>query len=91
MSYSFTIVAATGAEAKDRVALELKAVVDAQPIHAIDWAHAADAANGLIDLLRDDETQAVSVSVNGSCFAPGEDGLSTASLSVSASLVAKEE
>lgn len=88
MSYSFSVRAATKAEAKEKVATELAKVVMQQPIHAVDQDQANAAATSFIDLLRDDETQDVMVSVNGSVYIPTA-GLQQASVSVSAGLATK--
>lgn len=65
MSYSFTIRAATKAEAKEKVAADFDKVVAAQPDHATDREQALSAATAFIDMLVDDETRDVVVSVNG--------------------------
>lgn len=89
MSYSFSVRAATKAEVKEKVATELAKVVTQQPSHAVDQDQANAAAVGFIDLLRDDETQDVMVSVNGSLWSTAA-GLQQASVSVSAGLETKE-
>lgn len=89
MSYSFSVRAATKAEAREKVALELSGVIASQPVHAADADQASAAANSFIDLLRDDETQDIAVSVSGSLWS-SDAGLNQASISVSASLAAKE-
>jgi len=66
MSYSFSVKAATKAEAKTRVTEEFDKVVAAQPDHKHDSKQAQDAAEVFIDLLADDDTKHVSVSVTGS-------------------------
>lgn len=66
MSYSFTVRAATKAEAKRKVAEELAKVVELQPVHAEDRPEAQAAADGFIDLVREDETKELQISVNGS-------------------------
>lgn len=66
MSYSFTVRAATKAEAKSKVADELAKVVEAQPVHAEDRPEAQAAADAFIDLIKEDETKELQVSVNGS-------------------------
>lgn len=66
MSYSFQIRAANKAEAKEKVALQLAAVVQQQVSHQVDVEQARAAANAFIDLVHDDESMDVSVSMNGS-------------------------
>jgi hypothetical protein len=66
MSYSFNVRAANKAEAKAKVARQLAAVVETQPIHAADKDQAQAAAEAFIDLLHDDEGMEVNVVVNGS-------------------------
>ncbi len=65
MSYSFSVRAATKAEAKSKVAEELAKVVQAQPIHSVDQAPAQAAADAFVDLLPDDETKDLLVTMNG--------------------------
>lgn len=65
MSYSFSVIAANKAAAKSAVAAKFDEVVATQPIHARDRAAALGNANAAIDLLVDDATLHVSVSVNG--------------------------
>jgi hypothetical protein len=98
MSYSFNGRAATKTAAKEFVAAELAKVISSQPIHVRDRDQAQAAANAFIDLVEDDDTKDVSVSVNGSVgwnlsLAPGAESshpLTAAAVSVSAYLVAKE-
>lgn len=66
MSYSFTVKGATKNAVKALVILELDKVVVAQPVHAHDAQHAQVAAHTFIDLLADDATKDIVVSVNGS-------------------------
>jgi len=96
MSYSFSFVVPTKAQAKVRAALEMAKVVDGnvQPQHAQDMPAAIAAAHAMIDLLADDQTKHVAVSVSGwiqwqwvqdnPAFVP----LTGTNVSVSASLVA---
>lgn len=89
MSYSFSFRAANKAEASEKVADELGKIVANQPVHEADRAQAQAAADSFIELIRDDETQDILVSVSGSCW--GVDaGLNSAGVNVSAQLVAKE-
>lgn len=93
MSYSFSVRAATKAEAKSKVAEELAKVVQAQPIHAADQAQAQAAADAFIDLISDDETKDLQVSVYGSVAwnpTEAEPNLTSAGIGVNACLCAKE-
>ena len=93
MSYSFGFRAATKAEAKQKVAAELDKVVTQQSVHAKDRDQAQAAANAFIDVLDDDDSKDVSVSMNGSLSGnwSGNDltSFTGANLSISASLVTK--
>jgi len=66
MSYSFDFAVATKEAAKTRVAAELDHIVTQQPAHAKDRAAAQAAANAVIDLLNDDDTMDIRVSMHGS-------------------------
>lgn len=66
MSYSFDFAAPTKADAKLRVASELETIAAQQPAHEKDRAAAQAAANAIIDLLADDETMDIRVSMHGS-------------------------
>ena len=67
MSFSFTVLRAdTKAEAKASVATELDQVVNSQPIHERGRDVAQALAEAFIDLLADDETKYITVSVSGS-------------------------
>lgn len=94
MSYSFSIRAATKAEAKDAVFTELVKVCDQQPVHAVDSQQANAAAAAFIDVLADDASKDVSVTVSGSVGWNGGElpnvTISSAGVNVYASLVAKE-
>ncbi|WP_296741484.1 hypothetical protein [Mesorhizobium sp.] len=65
MSYSFNVQAASKAAAKAAVAAKFDEVIATQPIHARDKTAALANANAVIDLLMDDDTREISVSVNG--------------------------
>lgn len=95
MSYSFTIRAATKALAAAAVAAELAKVAASQPVHKADQAQAQTAAEGFINVLKDDEAQDVCVTVNGSVGwrAVGDDErqeFTAAAVSVSAYLTVRE-
>lgn len=91
MSYSFEFAASTKGDAKARVAAELDTVVAAQPVHVKDRNAALAAAHAFIDLLVDDDTKDIRVSMHGSvCYswAPDVDAaavpLNNASVGISA-------
>lgn len=66
MSYSFSIKAATKAEAKVEVAAFFdNQVIANQPVHARDRAAVLANASAVIDLLADDETKDIQISGNG--------------------------
>jgi hypothetical protein len=88
MSYSFSARGATKEEASTNVAAELATVVNGQPVHAADQEAAQAAADAFIDLLRDDDTQDIAVSVSGSASST-DAGLTLVNVSVTASLVPK--
>ncbi|WP_316172390.1 hypothetical protein [Bradyrhizobium sp. SZCCHNRI2049] len=64
MSYSFSVKAATKADAKVAVAAAFDRVVEAQPIHARDKQAAVANAGAMIDLLTDDAPSGCVISVN---------------------------
>ena len=66
MSYSFAVQAADKTEAKAKVSIRLAEIVAGQAHHAADRDQAYAAACAFIDLLPDDPTKCVAVSVNGS-------------------------
>jgi len=94
MSYSFGVRAKTKTEAKQLVEIELDKVAAAQACHVRDKAQALAVASAFIDLLADDDTQDVTVSMNGSLTGQwsGSDVtvISGASVSVSAYLAAPQ-
>ena len=94
MSYSFNIRAATKAAAMLAVAAKMAEIVQSQPSHALDHAQAIAAAGAFVDVLPDDESKDVSVSVHGSVGWSGTFGVdhvfTSASVGVSANLVTKE-
>ncbi|WP_316228388.1 MULTISPECIES: hypothetical protein [unclassified Bradyrhizobium] len=95
MSYSFTVRAATKAEAKAAVAAQFDQVVVTQPIHARDKDAALVNAGAVIDLLADQgpDDHEIAVSCNGyvgwreALRDDGSNPLSAASVSASASYV----
>lgn len=97
MSYSFTVKAATKAEAKAAVEKAYDEMVVGQPIHARDKAAAMANAAAVIDLLIEDPAKHISVSMNGYVSWRGvpeqdvaENELTGASVSASAALIAAE-
>lgn len=84
MSYSFTVRGANKAEAISAVSAELDKVAVGQPVHAADKAQALAAAETFINLIADEDTRDVSVSVSGSIWQEN-DAIRSASVSVSAS------
>lgn len=90
MSYSFSVKGATKAEALEKVAAEMAKVVQNQPVHSNDEAHARAVATTFVGLLEDDATRDVTVSVNGLIWVTGATtttGIRTVGVGVSASLV----
>lgn len=66
MSYSFNVRAANKEAAKAAVAVKFDEMIAAgQPMHARDRAAALANANAVIDLLADDDTKDLVVSLNG--------------------------
>ena len=87
MSYSFNVRAATKAAAIAMVAEKMAEVVASQPIHEADQAPVQAVAETFILLVRDDETQDISVSVNGTVSSYGVDtGLTSAGVGVADTL-----
>jgi hypothetical protein len=85
MSYSFQVSGATKAEAIAKVAEELTKVVANQPPHAADQAQAQAAVESFVDLLADDDTQDVSVTVHGSLWT-SDAGILSANVNVTATI-----
>jgi hypothetical protein len=96
MSYSFQFAAADKSAARICAAQEFQLVVDMQPVHAQDRGPALSALDAYLDLLADDDTRDIQVTVNGSVSYAYEQGmdqklvpLTHASVSVSAYLTTK--
>jgi len=85
MSYSFSVTGSTKADAIAKVAEELTKVVANQPPHAADQAEAQGAAESFINLLADDDTQDVSVSMHGSLWTT-DTGILSANVNVTAAI-----
>lgn len=88
MSYSFSVCGISNADALAKVAMQLKSVVESQPVHAADVAQVQAAADAFVGLLLVDETKDVCVSVNGSVWSTPT-GLQQVGVGVSASLADK--
>lgn len=93
MSYSFSVQAATKAEAKEKIAKEWSNIVGQQSIHAADQKSAQAAAEAFVDALSEpDDTQQISVSASGSVsWYPGvaSQRITAVSGTVNASLATK--
>lgn len=94
MSYSFSVSGTDKVRALDAVEKVMEEVVAGQPIHARDKDVVLTNAKGAADLLADDPTQDVGVSVCGSLgWNPGEPGkeeLTTVSIAITAWLTHRE-
>ena len=96
MSYSFSARGATEAETMKKVDAELDKVVASQPVHEADRMQARAAAMAFLNVLPDpSDKQEFYVSVSGSVGWSGtlgaaDQALTSASVNVGASLVAKE-
>jgi hypothetical protein len=66
MSYSFQFRATSKADAREQAKVAFGGVVDMQPVHEQDRTAALDALDAYLDLLADDDTRDLVVSVNGS-------------------------
>ena len=88
MSYSFSVRAASKAEAKTKAAAEFAKVLESQPSHVVDLAHAATAADAFIDVLPDDDGRDVILSCSGSVGWRGTWGVDHAVLSAGCSVYA---
>jgi len=89
MSYSFSVRGATKAQAIANVVEKFAEIVQAQPVHAEDQQQALGCATVFIDLLQEDDTQDVAVSMNGSIW-KAETGIRSTAVTVNATLVKKE-
>ena len=95
MSYSFDVRGATKAEVIAKVSAELSKVVETQSIHSVDCVQAQAAAEAFLGVIPDNpDGKDFYISVSGSVGWAGTlnvDAIVTsASINVSASLVAKE-
>ena len=75
MSYSFNVEAVTKDEAKAAIIAKFDEMMVGQPNHSHDREAAINNANAAIDLLIDDPSKRISVSMNGSIGwrLPGDD------------------
>ena len=91
MSYSFTVKAPTKPQALTAARDELVKVHTAQAWHSHDFGRAHAAAEALVSLLAEDEddTQDVSISMNGSITVT-DAGVQQVSCNVDAQLVTRE-
>lgn len=89
MSYSFNVKASTKGQARQLVEDELKKVVSGQPLHNKDHDQSLAAADAFIDLLGEDGTKDVSVSVAGYVTQDVAGKIMTVSFSVTASTTPK--
>jgi hypothetical protein len=85
MSYSFQIKATTKALAIAEVASELASTVRGQPAHVVDQVPVQAAIDSFLNLLPDDTTQDVVVTVSGSVYSVGKQ-LAGVSCQINASL-----
>lgn len=91
MSYSFSVVAETKAEAKAKVAAEFDKIVESQPVHAADRETALATASAFVDHLVDpSDDQVIRLSVNGSLGWRAEGEFTSAAVGVQAYLTRKE-
>lgn len=66
MSYSFTVVAPTKAEAKQKIAEQFGVVLQSQPVHEKDQAQAEAVAAAYMDLVADPaDGEAITIFVSG--------------------------
>lgn len=85
MSYSFSVTAATKAEAKEKIAAEFDRVLASQPVHAVDRDAAQAAAEAFVEMLGEPiEGQHIAVTVYGSVGWRGENDFTSASVGVNA-------
>lgn len=84
MSFSFTVIKATRADAREAIKVEFDKIVASQPLHNLDRAEAADAALALINLLPDDATRDLVVAVSGSIMTDESQQPYSVSLSINA-------
>lgn len=91
MSYSFSVKGATKAEVITLANEQFDAVVVSQPAHAADMPAAKEVTAAFVNLLMDDDTCDVGLSINGSVYAVATssrkvNGLRQASINIQAGL-----
>jgi len=92
MSYAFNVRAGTKEQVTEKVAAELEKVVAQQPIHAVDRFKAFETACELLAMLPNDAGEKeFNVSVSGSLGWTEGNVVTSASVNVQTSLVAKEK
>jgi len=92
MSYSFSVMAASKAEAKEKIAEEFDKVVVSQPVHTVDRDSAEAAAQAFVEVLAEPaEGQQISVYANGSVGWRAEGEFTSAGGNFTASIVAKAQ
>jgi len=84
MSYSFSVRAASKAEAVTAAEQKFDTVVEGQPIHAKDRKAAMTAVQNVVDVLHDDTSRDINVAVSGYVSWGENEEISTASVSVTA-------
>lgn len=85
MSYSFSVKAATKAEAIEAANKKFNEVEAQQPVHALDMSAAKAATAAFVNLLMDDAKCDTVLSINGSVYVPTE-GPRQTSISINAGL-----
>lgn len=89
MSYSYSIQAATKAEAKEKIVAEWDKIVASQPIHSSDRQAAQAAAAASVDVLREpSDSEQISVGGYGS-VAYRDSDISSMGLTINAAVVPK--
>ena len=91
MSYSFSARGATRADVLKNIAVEFDKVVASQPVHAEDRKQAEGAAAAFLGVILGSDDKDFYVSVSGSLSWDADQRLTSASVNVSASLIAKEK
>jgi hypothetical protein len=90
MSYSFSVKAATKAEAVTLANEQFDAILLAQPVHAADMPAAREAVAAFTNVLMDDPTCDCGLSVNGSVHATPE-GFRQVTININAGFNAPRE
>ena len=96
MSFSFTVRAATKADALSKLVAEMERVAAAQPSHEIDKAHVVSLAESYAGFVDDEEGKDFVIAMSGSLgwrgTWGGDDGvvITSAQVSVNACLLARD-